>query len=65
MKIFNFTSWITGAAAGVLVLLALIALIFKVELLGVRHVYNYFHIANSLLLIAILCSIRYYKSIGK
>ncbi|MBN2610275.1 MAG: hypothetical protein JXB00_01835 [Bacteroidales bacterium] len=65
MKIFNLTSWIAGIIAGVLVLLAFIALIFKVELLGVRHVYNYFHVANSLLLIAILCSIRYYKSTEK
>ncbi|MBN2212830.1 MAG: hypothetical protein JW723_01185 [Bacteroidales bacterium] len=57
MKLMNWIAWISGVAAGIIVLQAFIDLLFKVNLFGVRNVYNYFHVANSLLLIAILCAI--------
>ncbi len=57
MKILNWISWIAGVAAAIIILQAFIDLFFKVNLFGVRNIYNYFHIANSLLLIAILCAV--------
>jgi hypothetical protein len=55
MKWLNWIAWITGVAAGIIVLQAFVDLVFKINLFGVRNIYNYFHIANSLLLIAICC----------
>jgi hypothetical protein len=63
MKFLNWITWIAGVAAGIIVLQAFIDLLFKVNLFGVRNVYNYFHIANSLLLISICC-IAYTKKCG-
>ncbi len=57
MKCLNWISWIAGAVAAIIVLQAFIDLLFKTNLFGVRNIYNYFHIANSLLLIAIFCAI--------
>ena len=64
MKFLNVIAWITGLAAGILVLLAFIALLLNVNLFGVRHEVNYFHAANTLLLIAI-CSTLYRLTEGK
>ncbi len=57
MKVINWIAWIAGAAAAIIILQAFIDLFLKVNLFGVRNIYNYFHIANSLLLFAILCAI--------
>ncbi|HJX71637.1 MAG TPA: hypothetical protein VJ346_06785 [Bacteroidales bacterium] len=57
MKCLNWIAWIAGIAAGIIVLQAFVDLLFKINLFGVRNIYNYFHIANSLLLIAILCAV--------
>jgi len=64
MKILNLISWIAGVAAAIIILQAFIDLFFKVNLFGVRYIYNYFHIANSLLLIAILCAVYLRKCEG-
>jgi len=61
MKLLNWIAWIAGAAAAIIILQAFIDLLFKVNLFGVRNIYNYFHIANSLLLLAILCAVYVHK----
>ena len=61
MKILNWISWIAGIAAAIIILQAFIDLLFKVNLFGVRNIYNYFHIASSLLLLAILCAVYVHK----
>jgi hypothetical protein len=65
MKCLNWIAWIAGVAAAIIVLQAFIDLFFKVNLFGVRNIYNYFHIANSLLLIAIFCAIYAGKCVNK
>jgi hypothetical protein len=57
MKLLKWTTWIAGAAATIIILQAFIDLIFKVNLFGVRNIWNYFHVANSLFLLAILCAV--------
>jgi len=57
MKIFEFLIWIFGILAGIIIVLAAIALIFGIQILGVVHVVNMFHVANSCLLIAICCTL--------
>ena len=53
-------SWISGTIAAILVLLGLIAFLFKCNLLGVKHAINLFHVANSFFLLSI-CSLIYKK----
>jgi len=55
MKALNLFAWIVGGLATVLVLLGMVGFFFKIPLLGINHAINYFHVANSLLLIAICC----------
>ncbi len=55
MKALNVIAWITGSAAGLIIILAFLSLVLRLQLFGVRHVINYFHVANSLLLVAICC----------
>jgi hypothetical protein len=55
MKIFTLGAWICGIVAAVILLAGLVYMIFGTSLLGIRHFVNYFHVANSLLLMAILC----------
>jgi hypothetical protein len=55
MKTLNLTAWISGGIAGILIVLAVLALIFKTSFFGTVHVVNYFHMANSFLLVAICC----------
>jgi hypothetical protein len=57
MKYLEYLTWILGILAGVIIILAFIALIFKVQFFGVNHVVNYFHVANSFLLMCICISL--------
>jgi hypothetical protein len=54
MKALQLIAWIAGAIAVILVLIGTAAYIFDFRLFGVNHVINYFHVANSYLLVAIL-----------
>jgi hypothetical protein len=55
MKIFKIIAWISGIFASIVLIVGIISLLTGTTLLGIRHVVNYFHVANSTLLLAILC----------
>jgi len=55
MKTFKLIAVISGAIGVIIMLLGVIALIFKIQILGIVHVVNMFHVANSFLLAAIGC----------
>jgi hypothetical protein len=55
MKSLHLIAWIAGIIAAILVVLGTIVYIFKFQLLGISHAVNLFNVANSYLLIAILC----------
>lgn len=53
MKYLEYLIWIAGIVAGLLMIFGIIAYFFGIGILGVNHVVNYFHAANSFLLMAI------------
>jgi len=54
MKALNWFSWMLGIIAGLLMLFGCIHFFFtRAAFLGVNHAVNYFHVANSFLLLAI------------
>jgi hypothetical protein len=55
MKFFILVAWICGIAAALIVLTGAISLVSGRIFFGLRHAVNYFHVANSTLLLAILC----------
>ncbi|MBN2814867.1 MAG: hypothetical protein JXQ80_12370 [Bacteroidales bacterium] len=55
MKLFIIVAWISGILAVVLMILGIVSLILGNNLLGVRHEANFYVMASSLLLLAILC----------
>jgi hypothetical protein len=55
MKLFTVVAWISGVLAVVIMVMGAIPLISGNNLLGVRHEANFFVVANSFLLLAILC----------
>ncbi len=57
MKYLEYLTWIFGILAGLIMLLGLIDLVFEAELIRVNHVVNYFHVATSLLLASICCTL--------
>ena len=57
MKYIDYLSWIFGFLAGLILLLGAIDFIFEAELFKVNHVVNYFHAANSFLLVSICCTL--------
>jgi hypothetical protein len=59
MKFFKLAAWASGIIAVVIIILAVISLLLKTNLFGLRHVVNYFTVANSFLLLAILCVLAY------
>ena len=63
MKALKIITWVSGVIAGILIILAVLTLILNKHLFGVNHVINYFHAANSFLLVAICCQL--YKPDGK
>ena len=57
MKYLEYLTWIFGILAGLILLLGSIDLIFDAELFKVNHAVNYFHVANSALLVCICCTL--------
>lgn len=57
MKYLEYLIWIFGVLAGIILLLGAIDLVFDAELFQVNHDVNYFHVANSCLLMAICCTL--------
>ena len=55
MKFYTIITWICGVAAALIILSGMISLVSGKIFFGLRHAVNYFHVANSLLLLAILC----------
>ncbi|KPK87354.1 MAG: hypothetical protein AMS27_02655 [Bacteroides sp. SM23_62_1] len=55
MKIFEIFIWIFGILAGIIIILAAISFISGAKIFGVVHVVNYFHVANTCLLIVLCC----------
>jgi hypothetical protein len=53
MKAIRWIAWISAAVAVVIIILAVISLITCKLIPGVEHGINYFHIANTFLLLAI------------
>jgi hypothetical protein len=53
MKILRWIAWISAAIAAVLIIMACIALVIGKLFCGVAHGVNFFHAANSFLLVAI------------
>lgn len=56
MKYLEYLIWVFGILAGIILLLGVVDLIFAADLFPVNHVINYFHVANSLLLVCICCT---------
>jgi hypothetical protein len=59
MKVFKIAAWVSGILAVVFMLLGGISLLMGNNLLGVRHEANYYIVANSFLLLAILCVLSF------
>jgi hypothetical protein len=55
--LLNVVSWISGSIAAILILIGLIAFLFKCSLLGVNHAIYFFVVANSFFLLSICCLI--------
>ncbi len=51
MKALNLIGWITGGIGVILILLGTISELIGKSILAVNHAVNYFHVANSFLLI--------------
>ena len=52
MKTLNWVAWISAAIAAVIILLACISLLIGRVIFGFSHAVNFFHAANSFLLLA-------------
>ncbi|MBN1952630.1 MAG: hypothetical protein JW801_15620 [Bacteroidales bacterium] len=55
MKALQYVAWAAGIAAVIVMILGGLALISGSSLFGFNKVVNYFHVANSFLLLAICC----------
>ena len=55
MKLYIIVAWISALLAVVMMVLGTISLIMQNNLLRVRHEANFFVVASSFLLLAILC----------
>lgn len=55
MKLFNITAWAAGIVGVIFMIIGAIALLMGNNLFGVRHEANFFIVASSFLLLAILC----------
>lgn len=53
MKVLNWISWGTGIVAALFMLFGGINFLFDTNFLGVNHAINFFHMANSFLLLTI------------
>jgi hypothetical protein len=55
MKLFKVVAWACGILAAIIIIVGSICLLSGKPFFGIRHMVNSFHVANSLLLMAILC----------
>ena len=55
MKLFTIVTWTCGIAAAIIILAGSISIVSGCIFFGLRHAVNYFHVANSMLLLSILC----------
>lgn len=53
MKVLEYLMWAAGILAGVLIIIGAISFFSGAKILGIIHVVNYYHVASSLLLLAI------------
>jgi ABC-type nickel/cobalt efflux system permease component RcnA len=53
MKVLTWIAWISAAVAAIIILLACISLLTGKGILGFNHAVNFFHAANSFLLLSI------------
>ncbi len=58
MSFFRIIAWISGIVAGLLILFGALSYVLGTTILGVNHAVNFFHVANSLLLVSI-CTLVY------
>jgi len=66
MKVIYWIAWVLIALAAVIMLLGVIAIIDPRELfLGFKEIVNFFHFANSLLLLAVALLVAVRSSSGK
>ena len=57
MKVTNYLAWAAGVIAGALIVVGILTLILQRRFFGVNNVINYFHAANTCLLVVICCLI--------
>lgn len=57
MKYLEYLIWIFGLLAGIIMILGVVDFFLEVDLIRVNHVINYFHVANSFLLVSICCTL--------
>ena len=57
MKYLVYIIWSFGILAGLIILLGVIDFFFKIELVRVNHVINYFQVASTFLLVCIGCTL--------
>jgi hypothetical protein len=55
MKFFTIVAWVCGIAGGLIIIVGTLSLVTNITFFGLRHVVNYYHVANSILLLGILC----------
>jgi hypothetical protein len=63
MKLLKVIAWISGIVAALIMLQGVIDLIFQWELVKGIKIINYFHAANSFLLLAICCTVYYHTRV--
>lgn len=54
MKILTYLTWACGIVGALLILAGCIGYLVGGKFLGVNHALNFFHVANSILILAIL-----------
>ncbi len=55
MKILTIGTWVCGIGGTLIILTGFLSLITQQTFFGLRHAVNYFPVANSVLLLGILC----------
>jgi len=57
MKYLEYLIWVFGILAGLVLLVGVLDFFSNFEPVYVNHVINYFHVANSFLLVCICCTL--------
>ena len=65
MKNINWIGWVSLGIAVIIILLGVIFLITGKEMFGIKHLVNFFHAANTFLLLAIAIFIYPHRVEGK